>query len=81
MAKFLIEVSEKSEVLARKQIKDSVQMMGSHFATRAHWIRRAGVFTGIMVVETEDKWGALSVVSPNMRSHARIFQLEPRPAR
>jgi len=80
MPKFLIEVSEESEALARKKIRDSVHMMGSHFATRADWIRWAGMCTGIMVVETEDKWGALSVISPNMRSHAHIFQLGPRPA-
>jgi hypothetical protein len=80
MPKFLIEVSEESDVLARKRIRDSVHAMGSHFATRADWVRRAGVCTGRMVVETDDKWGALGVIPPNMRSHAHIFRLEPVPA-
>lgn len=77
MPKFLIEVSQESDALARKRITDSVHKMGSHFATRADWIRKAGVCTGTMVVETDDKWGALGVVPPNMRSYAHIFQLEP----
>lgn len=77
MPKFLIEVSQESDALARKRIKDSVHKMGSHFATRAAWIRKAGVCTGTMVVETDDKLAALGVVPPNMRSHAHIFQLEP----
>jgi hypothetical protein len=79
MPKFLIEVSQESDALARKRITDSVHKMGSHFATRADWIRKAGVCTGTMVVETDDKWGALCVVPPSMRSHAHIFQLEPVP--
>jgi len=77
MPKFLIEVSQESDALARKRIKDSVRKLGSHFATSADWIRKAGVCTGTMVVETDDKWRALGVVPPNMRPHAHIFRLEP----
>ena len=77
MPKFLIEVSQGPDALARKRITDSIHKMGSHFATRADWIRKAGMCTGIMVVETDDKWGVLGVVPPNMRSYAHIFQLEP----
>lgn len=76
MPKFLIEVSQESDALACKRIIDSVDKMGSHFSTRADWIRKAGMCTGIMVVETDDKWGVLGVVPPNMRSYAHIFQLE-----
>ena len=38
MTRFLIEVSEQSDMLARKRIKDAVRTMGSHFAARANWI-------------------------------------------
>jgi len=76
MTRFLIEVTLGSDGLARKWIKDSVRAMGSHFATHAIWNRKNGMCTGTMIVETNNKWGALSIIPPNMRSHAHIFQLE-----
>ena len=76
MTRFLIEVSEQSDTLARQRIKDAVRTMGSHFAARANWIRRNGICTGTLVVEAEDRRGAFGIVPPNMRSHARIFRLE-----
>jgi hypothetical protein len=77
MTRFLIEVAQQSDVLARKRIKDAVRTMGSHFAARANWTRTEAGCTGTLLVETDDKRGALGLVPPNMRSHVRIFQLQP----
>jgi hypothetical protein len=75
MPKFLIEVPQESDVLAQKRINDSVRTLGSHFATHADWNRKKGVCTGTMIIETDDKWGTIGIVPPNMRAHAHIFQL------
>jgi hypothetical protein len=76
MSKFLVEVRQQPEVSAHKRIRDSVRMLGSHFATHAQWSRNNGVCTGTMIVEAADRWRALGVVPPSMRSNARIFSLE-----
>jgi hypothetical protein len=75
MPKFLIEVLQESDVLTQKRINDSVRTMGSHFATHSDWNRKKGICTRTMIVETDDEWGAIGVVPPNMRHHAHIFQL------
>jgi hypothetical protein len=77
MIRFLIEVSEQSPTLALKRIKDAVRTMGSHFVARANWTRTEAGCTGTLLVEADDKRSALGLVPPNMRSHARIFQLPP----
>ncbi len=64
MIRFLIEVSEPSETLARKRIKDAVSTMGSHFAARVNWTRTEAGCTGTLLVETVDKRGALGLVPP-----------------
>jgi hypothetical protein len=76
MTRFLVEVSEQSEMLALKRIKDAVRTMGSHFVARANWTRTEAGCTGILLVEADDKRGVLGLVPPNMRSYARIFQLQ-----
>jgi hypothetical protein len=77
MTRFLIEVSEQSHTLAPKRIRDAVRTLGSHFSARANWTRTDTGCTGTLLVEADDKHRALGLVPPNMRSHARIFQLEP----
>jgi hypothetical protein len=77
MTRFLIEVAEQSPTLAIERIKDAVRTMGSHFVSRATWTRTEAGCTGSLLVEAHDRRAALGLVPPNMRSHARIFQLEP----
>jgi hypothetical protein len=77
MTRFLIEVLEPSETLALKRIKDAVLAMGSHFVVRANWTRTEAGCTGTLLVEADNEHGALGLVPPNMRSHARISQLQP----
>lgn len=76
MPKYLIEVSQVLEALAERRIKQSVRTLGSHFATHAAWSRKDGARTGTLVVEADDRWIALGIVPPSLRSHARIFQLD-----
>ena len=76
MPRFLVEVSQQADALTYKRIDDSVRTLGSHFATHAKWSRRDGVCTGAMIVEAEDKWQALAVVPPNMRTDAHVFHLK-----
>lgn len=75
MPKFLIEVSQPEKV-ATKQIKDSIDTIGSHFATRADWRHAEGVSTGTLVVDVNDRGSAIRIIPPNMRSSAHIFPLE-----
>ena len=76
MTRFLIEVTQASQTLTEKRIKDAIHTIGSHFATHATWSRQDGKCSGTMIVEANDKWGALGVVPPGMRSDAHIFPLE-----
>jgi hypothetical protein len=76
MSRFLVEVRQQPAISAHKRIKDSVRMLGSHFATHAQWSRKDGVCTGAMIIEAADRWRALGVVPPNMRADARVFSLE-----
>ena len=76
MPRFLVEVSQRSDASSDKRIDASVRTLGSHFATHADWRRKDGVHTGTLIVEVEDKWRALGVVPPNMRSDANVFHLE-----
>ena len=75
MTRYLIEVSQPDGVAARR-IAESVRSIGSHFATHARWNREGDDCIGTMVVEADDRWGALGIVPPAMRSAAQIFQLE-----
>lgn len=74
MGKYLVEVSQPEQVAA-KRISRSIRSIGSHFATHADWRHHNGVSTGTMVVEAGDRWGALGVVPPALRSGAKIFEL------
>ena len=56
MQKYLVKVTL-PEAIAAKRIADSVRSIGSHFATHAAWRRKAGVCTGMMVVEAADRSG------------------------
>lgn len=76
MPRFLVQVSQPEDVSA-KRIRESVSMIGSHFATHADWRRQHGVSTGTIVIDAGNRWHALRVVPPNMRPDARIFQLQP----
>ena len=75
MPRFLIKVSQESDVSTVKRITHSIRTLGSHFATHADWRRKERGCTGSMIVEAESERGALAVVPPGMRSHAEIFQL------
>lgn len=77
MPRYLIEVPQESDEAAYKRIARSVSALGSHFATRADWSRKDGVCTGSMIVEANDRWGALAIVPPIMRPQAQLFQIEP----
>ena len=72
MQKYLVKVTL-PEAIAAKRIADSVRSIGSHFATHAAWRRKAGVCTGMMVVEAADRWGALGIVPPGMRGDTHVF--------
>jgi len=74
MPRYLVEVSE-PQAVASKRISRSLKTLGSHFATHADWRQNDGVSTGTMVVDTENRWRALSIVPPAMRADAKIFQL------
>ena len=76
MARYLIEVSQPEQV-AVTRISQSVRAIGSHFATHADWRQQDGVSIGTLVVEADDRYRALGVVPPGMRSSAKIFKLEP----
>lgn len=75
MPKYLIEVSQPS-IVSAKRVKDAICALGSHFAARARWQQGNGVATGTLVIEADDRQWALLVVPPNMRSSAKIIQLE-----
>jgi hypothetical protein len=79
MPRFLVEVPQPSNALARRRMKDLVRTMGSHFVTHADWRRRQGVCTGTVIVEADDKSGAVGVVPPGMRSDAHVYRLEAVP--
>ena len=66
MTRFLIEVSQASQSLTEKRINDAIRSIGSHFATHANWSRENGRCSGTMIVEANDKWGALGVVPPGI---------------
>ena len=72
MDKYLVEVTL-PEAIAVKRIADSVRSIGSHFATHAAWRRKAGLCTGMMVVEAADRSGALGIVPPGMRADTHVF--------
>lgn len=76
MHRYLVQVSE-PEAIAAKRISHSIGTLGSHFATHADWRRKDGVSTGTLIVEADDRWGALGVIPPAMRRDAQIFQLVP----
>lgn len=76
MARFLIEVSQRSRTVARKWIRDSVREMGSHFATHADWKRKDDACIGTMIVEIDDRRSALGIVPPNMRLNAHVVRVD-----
>lgn len=76
MARFLIEVTHASKAQARKRIDHAIRSLGSHFVTHADWQLKDGNCSGTMIVEANDKWGALGIVPPVMRSDARIIALD-----
>jgi hypothetical protein len=76
MPRYLIEVSQRSSTLARQRIRNAVDAMGSHFATHARWVRKDGVCSGSLVVDSGDSRGARGIVPPSMRNDARIVRLE-----
>ena len=72
MHKYLVEVTL-PEAIAVKRIANSVRSIGSHFATHAAWRRKAGICTGMMVVEAADRSHALGIVPPAMRADTHVF--------
>ena len=76
MSRFLVKVTQRSSATAYRRIDHSVRTLGSHFATHADWQRKNGACTGSMIVEAEDRWKALGVVPPGMRSDAHVFLLK-----
>ena len=76
MPRYLIKVSQPARIAA-DQIAQSIRKSGSHFATHAEWCHADGAVTGTLVVEVNDRYGALAVVPPNMRSGAHVDELAP----
>jgi hypothetical protein len=75
MSRFLIEVSQASQALTEKRIDSAIRTIGSHFVTHAKWTRKDGRCNGSMIVEAQDKWGALGIVPPALRPDAHIYPL------
>jgi len=76
MTRFLVEVTQSSQQVTERKIKDAIRTIGSHFATHANWIHENGRSSGTMIVEAIDKWGALGIVPPGLRSDAHVFALD-----
>ena len=75
MTKYIIEVSLPEKVAA-KRISQSIRAFGSHFATRADWAHTEVTSSGTLVVDADDRRSIFNVIPPNMRSSARIVELD-----
>jgi hypothetical protein len=76
MPRFVIEVSQPADGLARRRIDQALNGMGSHFASHADWRREHGRFTGTMIVEASDSSEVAGIVPPSLRSQTRVYRLE-----
>ncbi len=75
MARFLIELPHESEVVACARAIKVLLESGSHFLSHADFGCRDGVHKAWIVVETDTKDEARSILPPLYRDQAVIVQL------
>jgi hypothetical protein len=75
MARFLIEVPHEEEFFACAKAVRILLSTGSHFLTHADWGCYDGEHKGWVIVDVDSKAEARSILPPEVRSAAKIVQL------
>ena len=75
MTKFLIEVPHGSEEIACLRAVQTFLQTGSHFLMNADWGCSDGEHKAWLILETESRQDAVSVLPPSMRPQASVVRL------
>jgi hypothetical protein len=75
MSKYLIEVEHDEDTIACAHAVRLLITTGSHFLTNADWGCKDGVHKAWIIADLENKEEARSILPPEMRSDAKIVQL------
>ena len=75
MAKFLIEISHSSEVVACTRAVHALLATGSHYITHADWGCMDGEHKAWLTVDVDGKEDARRIVPPAFRAEAKVIQL------
>jgi hypothetical protein len=75
MPRYLIELSHGDEHVACVKALRAIEQSGSHFMTHADWGCKAGIHSGWLIAELEDRDEAVRLVPPEFRQEARIVEL------
>ncbi len=76
MARFMIEIPHENEYAACVRALHALDTNGSHFVTHADFGCGDGVHSGWLIVDAESRAEAERIVPPELRSAARIVQLQ-----
>jgi len=75
MARFLIELSHETEVVACAKAIQVLLSTGSHFLTNADWGCKDGDHRGWIIVDVDSREEALGLLPPMYRHEAKVVRL------